>query len=85
MLKFNLANLNGRFRTVQEQEDGREENNINTIVSEPGNPEEATAQAQVRSKKRYSAYRTVVSRHEEFSARISSAEQEGAQRAPDDP
>ena len=45
MLKFNLANLNGRFRTVQEQEDGREENNMNTIVSEPGNPEEATAQA----------------------------------------
>ena len=82
MLKFNLANLNGRFRTVQEQEDGREENNMNTIVSEPGNPEEATAQAQVRSKKRYSAYRTVVSRHEEFSARISSLEQEDA---PDDP
>ena len=55
---------------------------MNTIVPEPGKQEEATAQAQVRSKKRYSAYRTVVSRHEEFSARISSAEQEDA---PDDP
>ena len=46
MLKFNLANLNGRFRTVQEQEDGRAENNMNTIVPEPGKQEEATAQAQ---------------------------------------
>ena len=54
----------------------------NMLNVAPGKQEEATAQAQVRSKKRYSAYRTVVSRHEEFSARISSPEQEDV---PDDP
>ena len=60
MLKFNFSNLNNRFKNVFPKE------------KEPEQTEVAPEQVILpRAKPRYSAYRTVVMRHEELSARLS--------------
>jgi len=67
MLKFNFSNLNNKFKSALLPKES---------PSEP--PQAAPETAIMRSKPRYSAYRTVVMRHEEFSARLSCAGSDAA-------
>ena len=61
MFKFNFSNLNNRFKSVLPQKEKESEQKecspCQTISPKP--------------KPRYSAYRTVVMRHEELSSRLS--------------
>ena len=73
MLKFNFANLNNRFKAASDSEQKRRGDDVvlDGYATQTGADHERQAMdIPACPKPRYSAYRTVVARHEQFAARI---------------
>lgn len=70
MLKFNLNGLNNMFRNTEDKNTEKDSaSSLNTIVTQA--PTEVP-----KEKRRFSAYRTVVARHEELAAKIGRGEED---------
>lgn len=78
MGKFNLYNMLKQISGLDDNETAEEE--VKTEVQENIKIDEPTPEAEFfkkpEPKKRFSAYRTVISRHEEANARIEKAERQ---------